>query len=76
MTAPDPLPPAVEFDLDLHEHLHLMERLYSIDQQLGYQLPGELLDRGIELPKVVRLRCSLDTRTGEVLIVDVHVEQT
>ncbi len=67
MSAPDPLPATVEFNLDLREHLDFMERLYDISQQLGYQFPERVLD-AIDLPKDVRLSCLLDTTTGQVWI--------
>lgn len=62
------LPPVVEFDMDLHDPRHFMERLHDISQQLGYQFPEALLDK-IDLPDAVTIRCSLDTATGKVAIV-------
>jgi hypothetical protein len=75
VSAPDPLPPIVEFTIDFREHLDFMDRLYSISQQLGYQFPEDLLDKGLELPKEVNLRCSLDTQTGMAWIVGVDVTE-
>lgn len=66
-----PLPPIVEFDMDLCDPYHFMERVHDISQQLGQQLPEELLDK-LDLPHTVTAHCSLSTITGTVAIVKVE----
>jgi len=73
VSAPDPLPERVEFHMDMHDSRDFMERLHDISQQLGYRLPEALLDRGLDLPKAVRLRCALDTREGVTWVLGVDV---
>jgi hypothetical protein len=66
------LPPTVEFDIVLRDPLEYMERLYDMRQQTGLDFPTELVDK-FNLPNVMRLRCSLDTETGETTILETEL---
>lgn len=71
-TLPEPKPPRiVEFEYTLHDRLDTMERNAEISRQVGFPIVGELADRMMEHPFYeVNLRCSLNTETGEIKILE------